>query len=49
MEDGKVQGVLGGFGKAPGKFDFAHHMAIDSEGSLYVVEIKNWRVQKFSK
>jgi len=47
--DGQVQGVLGGFGKAPGKFDFAHHMAVDSEGSLYVVEIKNWRVQKFSR
>ena len=45
--DGQVLGVLGGFGKAPGLFDFPHHMAIDSEGSLYVVEIKNWRVQKF--
>jgi DNA-binding beta-propeller fold protein YncE len=47
--DGKPLGVLGGFGKGPGKFDFAHHMAIDSEGSLYVVEIKNWRVQKFAR
>lgn len=46
--DGKVLGTLGTFGKGPGRFDFAHHMAIDSEGSLYVVEIKNWRVQKFS-
>ncbi len=47
--DGKPLGVLGGFGKAPGRFDFAHHMAVDSEGSLYVVEIKNWRVQKFAR
>ena len=47
--EGKVEGVLGGFGKAPGTFDFPHHMAIDSEGSLYVVEIKNWRVQKFAR
>lgn len=46
--DGKVLGTLGSFGKGPGRFDFAHHMAIDSEGALYVVEIKNWRVQKFA-
>jgi DNA-binding beta-propeller fold protein YncE len=45
--DGQVRGVLGGFGKAPGLFDFPHHIAIDSEGALYVAEIKNWRVQKF--
>jgi DNA-binding beta-propeller fold protein YncE len=46
--DGQIQGVLGGFGKAPGKFDFAHHLAVDSAGSVYVAEIKNWRVQKFA-
>jgi len=47
--DGKILGTLGSFGKAPGKFDFAHHLAVDSEGSIYVAEIKNWRVQKFSR
>ena len=47
--DGQVLGVLGSYGKAPGKFDFAHNIAVDQEGSIYVVEIKNWRVQKFSK
>ena len=47
--DGRILGTLSGFGKAPGKFDFPHHMAVDSEGSLYVVEIKNWRVQKFAR
>lgn len=46
--DGQVLGVLGQFGKAPGSFDFAHHMAVDSEG-LLIAEIKNWRVQKFAK
>jgi DNA-binding beta-propeller fold protein YncE len=46
--DGQVKGVLGSFGKAPGKFDFAHHIAVDSTGAIYVVEIKNWRVQKFT-
>ncbi|MBM3814265.1 MAG: 6-bladed beta-propeller [Acidimicrobiia bacterium] len=46
--EGQVLGTLGGFGKGPGQFDFAHHIAVDSEGSIYVVEIKNWRVQKFA-
>jgi DNA-binding beta-propeller fold protein YncE len=47
--EGQVLGVLGGPGKAPGKFDYAHNVAVDSEGSIYVVEIKNWRVQKFAR
>jgi DNA-binding beta-propeller fold protein YncE len=47
--DGQVLGTLGGFGKAPGTFDFAHHLSVDSSGSIYVAEIKNWRVQKFAK
>lgn len=47
--DGKILGRLGEFGKTPGKLDFAHHIAVDSEGSIYVTEIKNWRVQKFAK
>jgi DNA-binding beta-propeller fold protein YncE len=47
--EGRVLGVLGRFGKAPGTFDFAHALAVDSAGSIYVAEIKNWRVQKFAK
>lgn len=47
--DGQVQGVLGSQGRVQGKFDYAHNIAVDSEGSIYVVEIKNWRVQKFAK
>jgi len=46
--DGQVLGVLGSFGKSPGKFDFAHNIAVDSTGAIYVAEIKNWRVQKFA-
>jgi DNA-binding beta-propeller fold protein YncE len=46
--EGKVLGTLGSFGKIQGKFDAAHHISVDSEGSIYVVEIRNWRVQKFS-
>ncbi len=47
--EGQVLGVLGSYGKSPGKFDFAHAISVDSEGSIYVAEIKNWRVQKFAK
>lgn len=46
--DGRILGKLSGFGKAPGKLDFAHHLAVDSSGSIYVAEIKNWRLQKFA-
>ena len=46
--DGQILGVLGSHGKTPGKFDFAHNLAVDSTGAIYVAEIKNWRVQKFS-
>lgn len=45
--DGQILGVLGGPGKAPGKFHFAHNIAVDSTGAIYVAEIRNWRVQKF--
>ena len=47
--EGQVLGQLSEFGKMPGQLDFAHHLAVDSEGSIYVAEIKNWRVQKFAK
>ncbi|MFB3825930.1 MAG: peptidyl-alpha-hydroxyglycine alpha-amidating lyase family protein [Bryobacteraceae bacterium] len=46
--EGRVLGVLGAFGKKPGAFDFAHYLAVDSQGAIYVTEIKNWRVQKFA-
>jgi DNA-binding beta-propeller fold protein YncE len=47
--EGEVLGQLSQFGKMPGELDFPHHLAVDSEGSIYVAEIKNWRVQKFAK
>jgi DNA-binding beta-propeller fold protein YncE len=48
--DGQILGVLGSFGRVPGKFGPAgpHHMAVDSTGSIYVVEIQNRWVQKFT-
>jgi DNA-binding beta-propeller fold protein YncE len=45
---GEVLGVLSGPGKLPGELDYAHHLAVGPSGSIYVAEIKNWRVQKFS-
>ncbi len=45
--EGRVLGSLGKKGKLPGEFNFAHHLALDLLGNLYVAEIKNWRVQKF--
>lgn len=47
--EGQVLGVLGSYGKLPGKLNFVHNIAVDSKGSIYVAEIKNWRVQKFAQ
>lgn len=48
--EGQVLGVLSAYGKAPGKLDYVHGIAVDPEdGSLYTVEIKAWRVQKWVK
>ena len=46
---GEVQGVLGQPGKLPGDFDYVHHMAVGPGGNIYTAEIKNWRVQKFTR
>ena len=45
--NGKILGMLSGPGKLPGKLNFAHHIAVAGDGSLYVTEILNWRAQKF--
>jgi DNA-binding beta-propeller fold protein YncE len=46
--NGDVEGVLGGPGKLPGLLDYSHHLAVGPSRSIYVAEIKNWRVQKFA-
>jgi DNA-binding beta-propeller fold protein YncE len=48
--DGQILGVLGSFGRVQGRFGPAgpHHMAVDSTGAIYVVEIQNRWVQKFA-
>ena len=45
---GEITGVLSGPGKLPGLLDFSHHLAVAPGGNIYVAEIKNWRVQKFT-
>ncbi|HKW97215.1 MAG TPA: hypothetical protein VJN43_05740 [Bryobacteraceae bacterium] len=47
--EGNVLGVLSSYGRIPGNLDFAHNIAVDSTGAIYVSEIKNWRVRKWAK
>lgn len=47
--EGKILGRISSGGKTVGRVDYAHHVAVDSQENVYVAEIKNWRVQKFSK
>ncbi len=46
--EGKILGSLGGPGSSPGKFRFPHHLALDSNGAMYVAEILNLRAQRFT-
>ena len=45
--DGTIKGRLSGPGRMPGQLSFPHQVAVAPNGSIYVAEIKNWRVQKF--
>jgi sugar lactone lactonase YvrE len=47
--DGKVVGVLGSFGKVPGRIDTPHYIAVDRSGAIYSADFRNWRVDKFVK
>lgn len=46
--EGEIVTTWGSEGTAPGQFTLAHHVAVDSHGDVYVVEITNQRVQKFT-
>ena len=46
--EGNILGSLGSAGRLPGQLDYAHHLSVGRSGAIYVAEIKNWRVQKFS-
>lgn len=45
---GNVLGTIGRPGRMPGQLNFCHHLAVGPSGSVYVAEIKNWRIQKLA-
>ena len=45
---GKVLGAFGEQGRGPGQLNYSHHIAVDGDGNIYVSEIKNQRVSKFT-
>jgi DNA-binding beta-propeller fold protein YncE len=45
--NGKILGTFGESGRKPGQLMFAHSVTVATDGSLFVSEILNWRVQKF--
>lgn len=47
--EGKVVQRWGKKGTAPGEFNLPHMLAFDSNGNLYLAEVGNKRVQKFTR
>lgn len=43
--DGVYQGAFGGRGTAPGQFNFPTHLTVAPDGTLYVTDAMNFRVQ----
>ena len=48
-DSGKVLRRWGGKGRAAGKFEMPHMLALDSAGNLYVAEVNGKRLQKFPR
>lgn len=46
--DGKPLGRFGEKGTMPGQFQMPHMLCVDSRGDVYVCEVTNKRIQKFS-
>lgn len=45
---GDVLGTLGAYGKAPGRLDYVHSLAVDPvDGSIYTAEVSTARIQKW--
>jgi peptidylamidoglycolate lyase len=47
MKDGKIVAKWGSRGQGPGQFDWAHDIAVDSKGAVYVSDTYGQRIQKF--
>jgi DNA-binding beta-propeller fold protein YncE len=45
---GKILGAYENPGKKAGQFRAAHGITVDESGAIYVTEVFNWRVQKFT-
>ena len=45
--DGSVIERFGKWGKAESEFGFPHGLAVDKQGTVYVGELLNWRIQTF--
>ena len=46
--NGKLLNYWGVYGTAPGALNNSHHFSVDPDGNLYVAEVRNQRVQKFT-
>ena len=46
--DGKSVGRFGETGAAAGQFQMPHMLCVDSRGDVYVAEVNNKRIQKFT-
>ena len=44
--NGKVLGITGSQGKAPGQYGEAHFMALNAKNEIFVADTLNWRVTK---
>ena len=47
LPDGEIVSRWGGPGRGPGEFDWAHGLAVDSHGAVYVGDTYGQRLQKF--
>ncbi len=45
---GMIHARFGSKGREPGEFDLPHGISVDSQGSIYVSDVKGKRVQKFA-
>ncbi|MEO6750771.1 MAG: peptidyl-alpha-hydroxyglycine alpha-amidating lyase family protein [Opitutus sp.] len=46
-DNGAIIGAIGQPGHAPGQFAWAHFIAVNSDGKLFVADVLNWRFQVF--
>jgi len=48
-QSGKILGAFGEPGHKPGRFAWAHFMAIGPDQTIYVADVLNWRFQVFGR